>query len=381
MSSSVVPEAAWLPLARPWTGEREAQAVDEVLRSGRLVLGPCLRAFERELARWTGRSGAWAVSSGTAALELALEALGVGPGDEVLVPGFGWPSPAHAVARRGARPVLLDVAPDSWNIEPEAVARALDTRTAAVVVVDQYGVPVREEGWDAVLCGRLLLEDAACALGSRFPSGRPCGSLGDVAVLSFHPRKVVTTGEGGALLADDPVCLARVGRLRDHGREGGRFVEPGGNQRLSEIAAAVGLVQLERLEEQVRRRRALATRYRDGIRGWLAGQRCPEGAEWNVQTFGVLLPEGWSEPMRARLVVWMRERAHIEVAPLGLAFHRIGSLAPPVARWADGGLPVAEVLHDRGLALPVHPSMSLGDADRVLEALYEGMRAVEGDGR
>ncbi len=355
--------------------------MDEVLRSGRLVLGPRLRLFERELARRTGRAGALAVSSGTAALELALEGLGVGPGDEVLVPGFGWPSPAHAVARRGATPVLVDVSVGSWNASAESFAAARTTRTAAAVVVDQYGVPVEAEEVEAALAGIPLLEDAACALGSRFSSGRPCGSLGSVATLSFHPRKAATTGEGGAILSDEPTLLSRVGRLRDHGRQDGRFVEPGGNHRLSEIAAAVGLAQLRRLEEAIRRRRALAARYREGLAGWLQTQRLPEGSEWNVQTFGVLLPAGWDAARRAQLVSWMRRRPRVEVAPLGLAFHRVGSLAAPRARLGPMGLPVAETLHERGLALPIYPEMGSKEVDRVLDALRDGVRAVMREAR
>ncbi len=367
-----------LPLARPWTGEEELRALGRVLQSGRLVQGPRGERFEACLAELTGRRFAVTTSSGTTALEVALEAMGVGPGDEVLVPAFGWPSPAHAALRRGATVVLVDVDPDDWNVSPEALAAARTARSRLALLVDQYGVPLRTEALAPVLEGLRLLEDAACGLGSRLADGRTCGALGEAAILSFHPRKVVTTGEGGAVLTDESALAERLRALRDHGRLAGRFRWAGGNHRLSELAAALGLVQLERLEAIVSARAALAEHYRQRLAALpVRLQRVPGGVRWNAQTFGVVLPDGWSAADRDRLRAWLQRRHRIETGLLGHALHRLPSLRHERVRpgGGDRGLTVSEALADRGLALPLFPQMPLEAVDRVAEALYEGLRS------
>ncbi len=345
-------------LTRPSIGDEEVCAVEEVLRSGMLVQGERVARFEALVAERCGRAHAVAVSSGTAALELALAALGIGPGDEVLVPDLTWPSPAHAIALRGARPVLVDVHPSEWNATAEAFAAARSTRTKAAVVIDQFGFPARHRAIAGALEGVPIVEDAACAIGSTL-GGVPSGSFGAVACLSFHPRKVITTGEGGMCLTDDDAVAERLRRLRNHGQSApGRFVEPAPNQRMTEVAAALGIAQMARLDGIVAERRRLAARYRDALpeAGW---QRAADGAEPNHQTMGLVLPEGVG---RERALERLRDRG-IEAGILSYALHRLPSLAGA----AGGPCPNAAAIVDRGIALPLYPELALADQDRVIE--------------
>src|SRR5690606_9343571 len=237
------------PLARPSLGDAESAAADRVLRSGRLTMGPETERFEALLATRTGRRGAVAVSSGTAALELSLRVLGVERGDEVVVSSFGFPAAASAARNRGAVPIAAEVDLATWNLTPAAVEAARGPRTRAVIAIGQLGLPGPGAALAAAAAGVPIIDDAACALGGRDVDGRPGGGQGVVATLSFHPRKVVTTGEGGAVVSDDVALLGRIRALRNHGQLGpGRWAEPGTNARLTEVGAAIGCVQLERLD-------------------------------------------------------------------------------------------------------------------------------------
>lgn len=352
-------------LARPWIGDEERARVDAVLTSGMLVQGAEVLALEEELARRCGRAHAIACGSGTAALELALAALGVDGGD-VLCPDLSWPSPAHAIARVGARPVLVDVDPSSWNVTGEALAAARTDRTRAAIVIDQFGMPAHHPSIAAALGDLPRIVDAACSLGASV-DGRPSASFGAIACLSFHPRKLITTGEGGACLTDDPSLAARLRMLRNHGQTGvGTFGEPAGNQRLTELAAAIGIAQLARLDAIVARRRALADRYRARL-AELETQRPPAGVETNWQTFGVILDEGRD---RDAIVLRLRD-AGVEAGRLSYALHRIGSLT---GRAIGGPFPHADHVERQGLALPLHPLLEDADQDVVIAALEEALR-------
>ena len=347
-------------LARPEIGDEEVRAVERVLRSGMLVQGEEVARFEQALGERCARAHAVAVSSGTAALVLALEALEVGAGDDVLVPDLTWPSPAHAVRLVGASPVLVDVDPAEWNATPRAFAAARTDRTRAAIVIDQFGFPARHDAIASALPGVTLVEDAACAIGADY-QGRPCGARGAIACLSFHPRKVVTTGEGGACLTDDDALAERLRVLRNHGLTGpGRFERPAGNHRLTEMAAAMGSVQLARLDVVLEARRERARRYRDGLPelGW---QRAAPGSEPSYQTMGALLPAGTD---RDRLVADLRARG-VEIGLLSYALHRLDSLAGS----GGGPFPHAEDVADRGIALPLHSRLSPNDQDLVIDAL------------
>ncbi|NOY90130.1 MAG: DegT/DnrJ/EryC1/StrS aminotransferase family protein [Deltaproteobacteria bacterium] len=356
-----------IPLARPQLGKTEARAVQEVLESGMLVQGQRVSAFECELALRAGREFAVAVSSGTSALLLGLQALGVGAGDEVLCPALSWPSPAHAIRLLGATPVLVDVDPEDWNGAPEAYAEARSSRTKLALVIDQFGNPVRRAELDDVVGDLPVVEDAACALGSHFEDA-PCGSFGVLSTLSFHPRKLLTTGEGGACLTDDAELAARLRALRNHGQSApGEFLEAAGNHRMTEIAAAIGLCQLARLDAMLDQRAKLAERYVAALEALaldLRVQRSPRGVRSNRQTMAVWLPD--SAPPRPEVMQRMRDLG-VGAGILSYSLARLPHLLCPAET------PVADALADRGLALPLFEGMSAQEVDQVVEALKQAL--------
>lgn len=361
-------------LASPELGDEEQAAVARVLRSGMLVQGREVEAFERSVAERCGRGFGVAVSSGTAALELALRVLGI-EGGEVLMPDVSWPSPAHAACLVGATPALLDVHPGEWNAGASDFARGRSASTRAAVVIDQFGVPSRHREIAAALPGIPIIEDAACAIGSTL-DGQPCGSFGLVSCLSLHPRKVITTGEGGLCLTDDPRLADALRILRNHGQvTAGVFERPGPNLRLTEMQAAMGLVQLERLDAIVERRRAVATAYRAALPDQapgLATQALPEGATRNEQTFGVVLPPPFGAADRDALIAAMKARG-VEAGRLSYAMHTLPSLR---AARTEAAYPHADALVARGLALPLHTRMDDEDVAQVLQALADAWGAM-----
>jgi perosamine synthetase len=346
-------------LAKPWIGEDEQRAVAAVLESGQLVQGALVERFEQAVAALIGRRHAVAVSSGTAALQLVLKALQIGPGDEVLCPALSWPSPAHAVRVAGAKVRFVDVDQNEWNSSAEALREARNGNTRAAIVIDQFGNPVRAEQIRDALGALPIIEDAACALGSRFAGG-PCGSFGKVSCLSFHPRKILTTGEGGMCLTDDDDVAEKLRMLRNHGQLRGEFVVAAGNSRMTEIAAALGLAQLQRLDEIVARRRELAALYGEALDGEMDLQSTPAGAESNYQTFGVLLPQGHD---RTAVREKLAERG-VEAGVLSFAIHKLGSFAG-----SEASLPIAEHIAARGVALPLYPQMRNAEVDEVVSSL------------
>ena len=266
-----------IPVMRPWLGQEEAEAAAEAVASGWVAQGPRVREFEEAFAAAIGTPHAVAVSSCTTALHLALIAAGIGPGDEVIVPSLSFIATANAVRYVGAQPVFADVDLATQNLIPETVEPHLTGRTRAVILVDQAGVPADLDAIRA-LCDPLqitVIEDAACAAGSTY-RGRPVGAGAALAAFSFHPRKLITTGEGGMITTSDGSIAARLRRLREHGmdisaadRHRSRqpviehYTEVGFNFRMTDIQAAIGLVQLRKLPQMVARRRVLARRYQE----------------------------------------------------------------------------------------------------------------------
>lgn len=357
-----------IPLAKPWIDDAEIAGATAVLQSGMLVMGQQVARFEAGLAERTGRRHAIAVANGTAALELALEVLameigGIGPGDEVLVPALTWPSPAHAVLRRGANVRLVDIG-DDWNGAPEAFAAARSEATKAAIVIDQFGNPIRRKALKDALGGLPIIEDAACGLGSLHEDGRPVGSFGRISCMSFHPRKVITTGEGGVCLTDDDNLAHRLRALRNHGQQGpGDFLGAGPNERLTDLAGALGNAQLARLDAIVEGRR----------RHWLAMKAALEGTaltfpteigQSNAQTFGALLPGGME---RDAFIARCRE----EGVGAGLLSYSIGKLGSVNV---EDPTPNADVVANRGVALPLYPTMSDEDATKVAEVVRRSLR-------
>jgi perosamine synthetase len=270
-----------VPFARPYLPGGEAAAVAEVIASGWVSQGPRVQAFEEAFAARVGAPEAVATTNCTTALQLALYVSGVGPGDEVIVPSLSFIATANSVWQCGARPVFADVDPRTYNLDPAAAERAITPRTRVIMPVHQLGLPA---DMDAFLelgerHGLMIVEDAACAIGAGY-KGRPIGSLGPLACFSLHPRKVITTGEGGMIAVHDPEVGARLRRLRQHAmdvsdlaRHAAREVvvesypERGFNARMTDMQGALGLCQLQALDDILSRRRYLAARYSAAIAG------------------------------------------------------------------------------------------------------------------
>jgi dTDP-4-amino-4,6-dideoxygalactose transaminase len=361
-----------IPLARPSVGDAEAAALARVLGCGRLVSGPENERFERMLADRCGRANAVAVSSGTVALELSLWVLGVGEGDEVLVPAFGFPSAASAAARCGAVPVAVDVDRATWNLDVADAGAVATDKTRAVVGIDQFGLVADAAQLETFARGAdlHLVADSACSLGGADAAGVRGGGYGELSILSFHPRKVVTTGEGGAVLCDDDGLAAELRKLRNVGQAGaGRFDRLGTNARLSELAAAIGSVQLSRLDDMLAERRLLAEGYLERLAplresGRLSTQHVPAGAKHSYQTFAVVLSESYSrDAVRSQL-----DEAGVESGPGTYAFTRLDAFRDRVRP-----VPAADSLHDRSLALPLYVGMRSAELDRVVAALTEAL--------
>jgi dTDP-4-amino-4,6-dideoxygalactose transaminase len=346
-------------LARPDVGAEEAAAVAEVLESGQLTMGPKVAELEALLAEACAVEHALVVSSGTAALHLAVLALGLGPGDEVLVPAYTFPATANVVAHVGAKPVLVDVDPRTMNVDPERAAAAVTPRTRAVIAVHLFGRPL---DWEALLEAVpeevVLVEDAAGALGA-LRRGRPCGGLGRLGCLSFHPRKIVTTGEGGAVTTPDADLAQRVREMRDHGidRRGGfEIASPGLNYRLSDILCAVGIPQLRRLEELLRARERLAAAYSEQLSGLVELPSVEDGDRHGWQAYVVQLDR------RDKALEALRQEG-IEAQIGTYALHRLGAYRD------QGPFPGADRCYERALALPFHTALELADVERVAGAL------------
>ncbi len=359
-----------IPLSRPVLGTEEATAIASVLESGRLVQGERVASFEQLIAERTGRQHAIAVCNGTSALRIALEALMIGPGDRVLVPDLTWPSPAHAVLDLDAVPVLVDVDEHEWNVTPSSLA-TLPAPTLrglrAAIVIDQFGAPARVRELQAALPDVPILVDAACSLGSSVGKD-PCGGFGVISCLSFHPRKVVTTGEGGMCLTDDPDLARCLRELRNHGQSSpGTFGRASSNYRMSDIAAAMGVVQLSRLSGMVEARAERAARYASELDGAVQMQQYAPGARPNFQTFGVVLPEG-----RDRGQVLDALRAlDIESGRLSFALHTLPQFVSEAhsARELGQAFPNSLALAERGIALPLWPGLTAAEQAKVIEAV------------
>ena len=346
-------EDAGIRLGRPDTGERELAEVAEVLESGMLTMGPKVAEFEAEIARICEVEHAVAVSSGTAALHLAVLAFGLEPGDEVVVPAYTFPATANVVSLAGLKPVLVDVDPETMNIDPAKIE--VGAHTKSILAVHLFGRPLPLHELPDVP----LLEDAAGALGARY-RGRACGGLGVAGCLSFHPRKIVTTGEGGAITTSDDAFADAVRQMRNHGWRSlvpADMPVPGLNYRLSDILCAVGIPQARRIDELLAQRTHIAAGYTERLHDLpLLLPRADDGDVHGWQAYVVQVDE--------------RDRILAELRAQGIEA-QIGTYSLPLlgAYRDQGEFPGARRVFERALALPFHTRLSEGDLDRVAEAL------------
>jgi dTDP-4-amino-4,6-dideoxygalactose transaminase len=374
---------AFLPLALPWIGEREQQLVRETLESGWITTGPRAHELGRRVAAMAGVKHGIAVNSATGALHLALAALGLEPGDEVITTTYTFVACVNVIEHVGAKPVLVDIEPDTLCIDPRAVERALTPRTRAIMPVDYAGHPCDIDAINAIARPRgiAVVEDAAHALGAAW-RGKPVGSQATVTAFSFYATKNLTTGEGGAAVTDDDALAERIGLLSLHGMNrdawkrysdtGSWYYEvtaPGFKYNLSDVLAAIGIGQLERFESFQRRRAEIVARYHAGFAD-VPEVRTPivrEGAThaWHLFPLGLDLDRLTCD--RARFIEELRAEN------IGTSVHFIPiHLHPHFARtlgYAPGAFPVADAAYRGAVTLPLYPRMSDRDADDVIEAV------------
>jgi perosamine synthetase len=368
-----------IPITKPVVGEHEQRLTAEVIESGWLTQGERTFEFERLVADYCGASHAVAANSATTALHVALVLLGLGPGDEVLCPSYTHIATANSIRYTGATPVFVDIREDTFNIDERLLEAMVTDRTRAVLPVHQVGLPAEMDAVKGVAArhGLAVVEDAACALGSTY-GGRRVGSLSTLTVFSFHPRKVITTGEGGMLLTDDGGLAETARSLISHGesvldvhrhaaskplQEG--FPRVGFNYRLTNVQGALGVAQMSRLDELVDARRRLGRRYNDLLAG-TEGVRLPVETEKlgpNYQSYMVRLTST-DAAGRDRVMAGLRE-AGIASRPGITAIHR----EPIYRNHVRAALPETESAADSCLILPLYPQMTDSEQDQVVSNL------------
>jgi perosamine synthetase len=378
-----------IPVAKPCFDETEERLVCEVLRSGWVAQGPRVAQLEREFAARVGAADAVAVTSCTAGLFLVLHALGLGAGDEVIVPSLSFIASANAIVHCGAVPVFVDVDPRTYNLDPDAVARAVGPRTRAIMLVHQLGLPADLDAIAAIAerHGLRLVEDAACAAGSLY-KGRPIGSFGHLAVFSFHSRKVIVSGEGGIIITADPALAGRLRRLRHQGMSVSDldrhladhivvedYPEIGYNFRMTDVVAAVALGQLRKLDRFVATRRAIAARYA-ALLADVPGIEPPWAPPWATPSFQsyIVRVKHADGATRNRLLDALHHR--------GVSARRglMASHLEPCYRGARiaGALPHTEAATAQTMVLPIYQELSEDDQRYVAAQLRAVLDEVMG---
>jgi perosamine synthetase len=364
--------------SRPFFGEEEAEAAAAAVRSGWVVGGARLGELEEGFAALGGARYGIGVSSWTTGAFLLLKELGIGPGDEVIVPSLTFIASVNVIVHAGATPVFADIDPRTFNIDPSDIEARITSRTRAILPVDQIGLPCEIDQINEIAArhGLLVVHDAACSVGARF-RGRPIGALAPFSVFSLHARKLITTGEGGMILTNDGALAARLRRQRhqgmslsDYERHGGApttfetYPEVGYNFRITDIQAAVGVAQLKRLPEALRRRRWVAERYTAVLSDhkWLRPPFVPEHVEPNWQSYQVTLRPG--APLSRNGLMDALHRQGIPTRRGVMASH----LEPPYRDKAPR-LPHSERAAAECLLLPIHPELDEAGVEAVLSAI------------
>lgn len=366
------PNPNFLPFTRPWIDDAAIESIAQVLRSGWWTSGPKVLALEASLSKLLAGRPVRTVNHATAGLEIALQACGIGPGDEVITPALSFVATANVIRRVGATPVFVDVGLDTRNIDLDQVEAAIGPRTRAILPVHFSGLPVDMDRLYGIARrhGLRVIEDAAHAIGAQW-QGKQIGSFGDLVCFSFHVNKNITTIEGGALVGGSPEEVERIERLRFHGlRKSGpdefEVLEPAGKANLSDVCAAIGLAQLPHLAEFNAARRRLAARY---FELWSDNPpvrlpaRGDEGHSWHM--FAPLLPLETARITRRAFIEAMAARGigvgvHYPAIHLFAAYRALG--------YRDGQFPNAERIGRETVTLPLFPTMQPGDVDRVVEA-------------
>ena len=362
-----------IPLARPSIGAREEELVLEALRSRRLALGPRLASFEASFAAASGATHVSAVSSGTAGLHLAIRAAGIERGDDVVTTPFSFVASANCLLYEGARPVFCDIDPRTLNISAQAAADALTERTTGILPVHIFGYPVDMPAIELLSrdCGLWIVEDSCEALGAVHADGTPVGARGHLSVFGFYPNKQITTGEGGVVVSPSAAVKERIDSERNQGRAPDMgwldHDRLGFNYRLDDLSCALGLAQLERLDELLAARARVASLYSEALEEVEGlGLPCPdEGGDrrgWFV--YVVQVPPGVD---RDEAVVAMRERG-VDTKPYLPAIHLMSFYRERFGHH-PGEFPVCEDVAARSLALPFYPELSDGEVEQVVEAL------------
>jgi len=363
-----------IPISAPDLSGNERKYLNDCIDSGWISsIGPYVRRFEHDFAAYCGTKHGVSLNTGTAALHLALRAIDIAPGDEVIVPALTFASTANAVLYEHAVPVFADCAADSWNMDAEGIGELITSRTRAIMPVHLYGLPC---DMDPILNvarehGLAVIEDAAEAHGATY-KGRRVGSIGRIGCFSFYGNKIITTGEGGLCVTDDSALYERMTMLRDHGMDKGRrywHTEVGFNYRMTNLQAAVGCAQLERIDDFIAKKRWIREQYNQRLQELaciLPGDTPNACSVFWLYT--LLLPQDVQAQQRDELIDWLKQHG----VESRLVFYPITAM-PPYARYARS-VPRAESIAARGITLPSHHGLSESDIDRVCSLLKEWLK-------